>query len=421
MNRALGREWQFRVRQPDEHLAAGAADGYNAGLQKPFDEEFADLSLNSDGLLTVPAFEMARTVDGSTGRGRQIFQFAAVQLGTTYAIELLPTELGDDPAAVTVTLVDEAGEPLAGGAFRLHADRDGDGVLGLVDELVPGGTCVTTTDGTGDCEFDTLDPGPYVVEQTDAPPGFAPSPDRGLFLEPGERSNVTFTNVAAIASIETALTDDASPPAPLAGGVFEIYSDDGDGVLGDRDRLFESCATDGDGGCAFPTVPLGAYVVHERTAPADHVVADDAGFALTAPGQVAKLSVVNGLVGLEGTEGIAGTEGEPPTEGSEEIIEEELPGTEGSVDVVIEDGAPLPIAQVEVEEIAHTPERTLLRRLLDVPGDVSRYLARHPFEAALFAAVWGLFGAAAVLAVRRRRLVGVVAATTAPSSPGPRI
>ena len=422
MNRALGREWQFRVRQADPRLAQGSSDGYTAGLQKPFDEEFSDLSLNSDPLLTIPAFEMVRTVDGSTGRGRQIFQFAAVQLGTTYAIELLPVELDDGPAAMTVKLVSDEGEPLAGGTFRVHADRDADGVVGLLDDVVEGGTCVTSDDGTGDCDFPDLEPGPYVVEQTAAPSGYAASPDLELFLTAGERATATFTNLRAVGSVEIALTDDADPPAPLPGGRFELHADDGDGALGGGgDRLYDTCTTGDDGTCGFPEVPVGAYVLRQVEAPVDHLAADDAAFALTAPGQVASISVVNGLAGVEGTEGMAGFEGEMDGVGEEVVDEIVDPGADG-VEIVIEDGDLLPIAQVTVAPLEPEDGGGLVKRLLAVPEALSRYLARHPFEALLFGAVWGLFAVAAVLVARRRMFVASVATTgpTAPFAPPPR-
>jgi hypothetical protein len=420
MNRALGREWQFRVRQPDERLAAGAVDGYNAGLQKPFDEEFADLSLNGDSLLTIPAFEMVRTVDSQFGRGRQIFQFAGVELATTYSVELLPFEVAPDPAALTVRLLDdESRQPLAGGAFRVHADRDGDGVIGLLDEVVDGGTCVTTGDGTGDCDFSDLEPGTYVVQQTAAPSGYALAPDRDLFLAPEEHATATFTNVPAIGSVEIELTDDGAPPVPLAGATFEVHADDGDGVLSAGDRLYDSCTTGADGRCELAAVPLGDYVLREATPPDDHLAVDDTAFALTAPGQVAKIAVVNGLTGIAGSAGTDAT----GAAGSEEVVDEEIDGVPGTDDVVvvIEDGAPLPVAEITTEPIAaHGPGPSVLRRLLDVPRSLSRYLARHPFEALLFAAVWGLFGAGAVLVARRRRFLAVVTAGAAPFGAPPR-
>ena len=420
MNRALGREWQFRVRQPDARLAAGAPDGYNAALQKPFDEEFADLSLNSDALLTVPAFEMARTVDSSYGRGRQIFQFAGVELATTYSVELLPFDVAPGPGALRLILEDELGAPLGGGAFRVHADRDGDGVVGLADEVVDGGTCVTAGDGTGDCDFEELEPGAYVVQQTAAPAGYALAPDRDVFITPEERSIATFTNLRAVGAVEIELTDDAAPPSPLRGATFDVVADDGDGAIGPGDRTYDSCTTGDDGRCELVDVPLGAYVLRESVAPTDHLAVEDTAFALTAPGQVARISVVNGLTGLDGTAGSKGRAGA----GSDEVIEEyvdEVPATE-DVEIIIEDGAPLPEADIATEMIgAGRDARSLLRRLVDAPADVSRWLARHPLEALLFAAVWALFAGAVVLVGRRRLLVGVVSAGTAPFPGSPRI
>ena len=139
----------------------------------------------------------------------------------------------------------------------------------LDDTLVASGTCITTEDGTGDCTFEELAPGAYVVSQTAAPAGYTVAEDVPVTIAPGMATTVAVTNSKSSATIEITLTDDRIPPSPLEGGEFVIVVDDGDGLLGDLDVELGRCTTGPDGACApFVDVPLGAYVVHQAVAPA---------------------------------------------------------------------------------------------------------------------------------------------------------
>lgn len=417
MARALGRDFQVRIRMPDPSLAGGTPGGFSAAIQKPGAEEFADSVLLNDPLLTVPALEIIRTIDSSAGRGRQIFQFAGVELATTYGIQLVPQEEAQPPADLRLELADDAGKPLAGGIFNAYADDDGDGQVGALDKLVEGGTCVTTDDGTGSCEFKGLPPGPYVVQQTAAPSGYQASPDLPLVLESGSLSTATFTNRKAVGVVEVTLSDDASPAKPLADGRFELVADDGDGAVGTGDKTYAECTTDTAGACGFDEVPLGAYVVRQVAAPADYLSAGDAAFALSQPGQTARVGFVTGLAGIAGTDATAGQEvlAEDETPPEEQPFEDP-PADAGleptSVEVIIEEGPPPPPPVVVATPISEvTPvDRSVggtLRRLLGAPGELSRFLARNPGEALLFGATWLLLAGAAVLIVRRRSLAAV--------------
>jgi hypothetical protein len=403
INQALGANGRARLRQPDEFLAPGTQNGFRAGIQKPEYEREADKVLNADVIETVlPALEITRFADADAGRGRQIFQFGGVEATSTYGIQLLPTNAG---GAVKILLEDMDDKPLVGGLFELHQDKTGDGVLGLDDVRVGGDACLTGTDGIGACTFDELAPGPYIIHQTAAPAGYAPADDfalRGpLEVRPGDSKLVEIKNLAAIGAIELSLADDAG--APLPGATFEVMSDNGDGVLGAGDRQQTTCTTGADGGCSFDDIPLGAYVIHESASPSGFQTADDIALALTKPGQTAKVSVVNGRQGTEGTPDIAGSEGSP--------------GEDESADVVFEDGpaAPEPIVTTTPLEpdTADSGLVPALRKLASAPGDALRWLVRSPGDALLFAAVWALLAGAGLLVWRRRSLDGLV------SGPGP--
>jgi hypothetical protein len=74
-------------------------------------------------------------------------------------------------------------------------------------------------------------------------------------------------------SLTIKLTDPSDPPKPLAGGVFEVYSDkDGDEQFDElTDELIEegSCTTteDGTGDCSWPSLAAGGYLIKQVDAP----------------------------------------------------------------------------------------------------------------------------------------------------------
>ena len=278
-------------------------------------------------------------------------------------------------------------------------ETDADAVDELTDALVPNGSCVTDEDGVGDCVFEDLAPGSYIISQTTAPAGYAPVEDFPVTLTSGMASTVSFTNLKALASITLSLTDDATPPAPLAGGVFVIVADDADGVLGAADVELGTCTTGADGTCEpFEDVPLGAYVVHQESAPNGLLPAADVAFTLDQPGQVAALTFVNGLppAAPAAVDTGAPASVEPPP----------APPSSPSYGRTTYIPPPPPPAPVVSSTPIPDPPRGL-GRVLSLPTEAASFLARNPGEAALFAAVWSLLLAPAYLAARRRRLLFV--------------
>ena len=403
MQRALSREFVIRQRIPDPELAKGSPGGYVAGLQKPADEQFADAALNNDALLTLPALEVVRAVDGFGGRGRQVFQFAGVEISSTYGIELLPQEAPPAPGALEISLADGEGAALAGGIFKVFRDDDGDGAVGLLDEVIPDGTCVTAEDGVGSCRFDAIEPGPLVVQQVAGPTGYQLSPDLALAVGPGELARARFTNLRAVGAIELALTDDSDPAVPLPGAQFVVFGDDGDGIRSANDKEYAACTTDELGECRFDEVALGSYVVHQSSPASEHLAADDAAFELTSPGETARLVFVTGLTAIEETRG-------DEEVGVEDVAIPDEPTETTTVE--IEEGPPIPLPTVEtVANVTEAEEpRSLLRRVLQAPEELGRFLARHPREALLFAGVWALLLGACYLVVKRRKAAALIEA-----------
>jgi len=315
IQQALGSGWSVNLREPDRFLAGGADNGALAAIQKESVELFADAKLKNDQLATIPALELVRVNDSpGVGRGRQIYQFAGVELASVFSIQcqlqIIEDECRREPGALTIGLQDIAEVPLAGGVFELYADADagdgsGDGIIDpLTDVLIDQGTCATAVDGVGTCRFEELEPGDYVIREAAAPIGYIAANDFAVTVGEGADLTVTFTNASSVGAITLSLVDDGG--ASLSGGTFQLFVDDGDGVLTEQsvmgpqssaDQYVASCTTDVFGGCGFDPVLLGptgerAFIVHQSGAPDDFAPSPDATLTLRS-GELFTLTFTN--------------------------------------------------------------------------------------------------------------------------------
>lgn len=444
MQRALGSQWTVVLRDPDADLAAGEQNGALAAIQKPDVAKFADETLKNDLLSTVPALELVRVGDSRRGRTRAVYQFAGIEAGTTYKVLCLLTvvdgECVERPASLTIQLSDQAGRPLAGGVFNVATDTDGDGDIGVEETLLPPRTCTTTA---GRCEFATMPTGAYVITQLAAPAGYVRTEESiPVTLPAGGVGSVTVVN-GQVAVTGIAVTLSNSEGSPLPGGVFEIYADDGDHARSAGDVRVATCTTDAQGRCEFVsevsapevidaivppdeldqglitllTVPPGAYVIGQASAPAGYEPADDVGFDLEE-GQVARANFLNGPTAAAGDDGAAPssetpTQPPPATAAASEapsapappvVFEEAPPPTQPVVSVQQTTGLAAPV----VAPSSQGP--TTLVQIIQSPGDAARLLLRQPKEAAAFGGLTLLFGAAVAGAWRRRLILWLLAA-----------
>lgn len=412
MNRALGSYARVRLRRPDPHLAQGSEDGYIAAVQKGDAERFADLTLNNDLLqTTVPVLEIVRYTSPYRGSafdfsyqdraGRQILQFAGVEVSSSYSIQCLLVydeatntcaAAQEVPGSLKLELTMPDGKPLAGGAFELRADSDEDGVVGLVDKLVPEGACVTAEDGVGNCTWDALPPGKYVVNQIAAPPGYsAVTEPYAVELVSGEARTVTFTNVSNISAINVTAADENDQP--LAGATFAVYADpDADGKVAPDAEPVAQCETGPDGACAM-SVPVGSYVLVQLAAPGGLEPIEPVAFAFTAGGETAAVTVVNYPQGIPAP---------PPAAAQVDY----LPPAEPPLPQL--HAVPLPVAGIPMDDepqIAGSGIGGTIVRVVQAPGDVLRLLARDPVQAAAFGATLLLLTLAYAGVQRRRQLL----------------
>lgn len=339
----------------------GSPGGAQAIVKRDPTRVMSDFVVNQiEGLLPVPGLQLTVFNDGLRPNRMQI-DLAAVFAETHYEIGLPRTERRAEPGAVRVELADPAERPLSGGEFVVLDDADGDGEVSASDPAV--GEC--TTAASGSCVVDGLSSGSYLVRQRLAPPGFlAQDAAVPVFVSEGSTETVEFVNAPNSAGVVVELVDLSG--RPLAGGEFVLAADRAGDGLDPSDRVVGSCVTGGEGTCAYEGVPLGGWVLHQAAAPQGLEAADDVVFGLHRPGQVARITVVNGAGGSGSTIEII-----------EILSEGRVSDTEGG-------GGPAWWAVL--------------------PGTFADILLRDPIQALLFALTGLLFGTPAYLAVRRREL-----------------
>lgn len=387
-------------RQELDPLVVNSPGGARAVVTKDFYAFANDLTLHGDAQREVTGLELTIYND-NWEPSRVIVELAGVYSEAQYQIGVPKPPEFTEPTKLSIALLDDVGQPLEGGVFQV---RETD-ALGLSGPLVA--ACVTGDDGVGDCQFDGLAAGEYVISETAAPAGYAPADDATISLLEGLHTEVVFTNLQAVGRIGISLTDDGGEtgtPGPLAGATFGVVSDDGDLVRGAGDQPYDECTTDAEGTCSFEDVPLGAYVVYQKAAPEGYLTADDVGFVLELPGQAAALSFVTGLEGIEGTAGSRGNGGST----AEDTTGDETARDTAFVDdptetttVIIEEPPMRPAAQVSTSPLDRPSG---LRRVIGLPGEAAGFLRRQPLQATLFGLVWLLLGTPVYLAVRRRTL-----------------
>jgi uncharacterized surface anchored protein len=184
------------------------------------------------------------------------------------------------PGALTVLKVDDSDDaPLAGGTFDLVLD-DGDGTYEADQDTVVG-NCTTGDEGT--CTIGDLDFGTYFWVETDAPEGYQlpenPVSDPVIINADNvdyERTPVGFRDPRVPSELSVKKVG-ASTGDPLAGAVFQLYSDtdpnaeapDGDTPVGDE------CTTGDDGVCTVGDLDFGTYYWFEVSAPDGYDLPED--------------------------------------------------------------------------------------------------------------------------------------------------
>ncbi len=174
--------------------------------------------------------------------------------------------------AVKVNKVDDLGAPLAGATFGLYKDTGVSGIFvqGLDPEV---GTC--TTDGTGSCTFESVDPAfQYFVKEKSAPAGYDLDPFLAgpLTVVTGQTLTVSHTFVDPLKLGSLRITKRDSLDNLVTGVRFVLYKDtnnngqiDAGEQAATRAGLPAECVTVA-GICTITGLVPGTYRVHEDPA-----------------------------------------------------------------------------------------------------------------------------------------------------------
>ncbi|WP_188860057.1 MSCRAMM family protein [Marinobacterium nitratireducens] len=230
----------------------------------------------------------SRSSDSFTAQMKDLIAPAPVNISNCANINILKTD-DDNPANV-----------VSGAIFRLYND-DGEN-LGIFDSAASSADPDTRTtvpesdppvffadcetDATGKCTWLNVFAGNYCVVEITPPAGHSlpPYPD---YFDCGTVSadsdfDVMFTNPRLPARIDIIKTDDATPPNPLAGAEFTLFTDIASGASGaigsydpgDLDTGL-GCTTNSSGLCSISNIlPPGDYCVVETVTPVGHDTAD---------------------------------------------------------------------------------------------------------------------------------------------------
>lgn len=127
------------------------------------------------------------------------------------------------------------------------------------------------TNSEGKIVFDGLEPGNYILRETETPADYLPADDYAFTIDasstPPERQLThEITNVKKAGEIVLSKVDAADGTTPLAGAKFKLYDATGDKALSNAEGFLEA-SSDEQGIVRFENVPYGEYLVKEMGNP----------------------------------------------------------------------------------------------------------------------------------------------------------
>lgn len=191
---------------------------------------------------------------------------------------------------VVINKTGVGGGPLAGATFTIFNDLapvGGSRNAGGVTDTSTGKSCTTNASGT--CSIANVNFGNYWLVETTTPPGYVTLADISFaVVSAGQVITFNLSNNPAPGTINIHKQDDDNPPVPLAGAVFQLFTDaspfgpasPGGGsqtAHGAEDTAVagKTCTTNASGDCSITGVALGRYWVVETTPPPGHAPAPD--------------------------------------------------------------------------------------------------------------------------------------------------
>ncbi len=130
------------------------------------------------------------------------------------------------------------------------------------------------TDSDGKIAFEGLEPGSYILRETETPADYAPADDYAFTIDasstPLERQLThEITNVKRSGEIVLTKVDAADGVTPLAGASFTLYDAAGENIVSNAEGPLV-VVSDAQGIVRFENVPYGDYLVKETQNPANY-------------------------------------------------------------------------------------------------------------------------------------------------------
>lgn len=211
------------------------------------------------------------------------------EIGTNAAYQLSDTKYPvvfeyAGPEAAVVHLVANEGEGILnfiqyGIVNGRKSDEEGGPLGGAVIGIFPAGTAEFTKESAirtvvsgedGGFSFEEVPYGDWVIREIESPEGFVLSKEEipVRIGEAGETVEITLENRLVRGNLTLSKVDEDDPDVKLSGAVFEVYEDfNGNGTIGEEDRLLGEMKEEGDGNYRMEGLPYGTYLVREKEAP----------------------------------------------------------------------------------------------------------------------------------------------------------
>jgi uncharacterized surface anchored protein len=128
--------------------------------------------------------------------------------------------------------------------------------------------------------------GRYVLHEASSPAGFTTAPD--ALFEVADSADVQAFSMSDVPTEASFAKLDAATGRPLAGAALQVFADDGDGRASGV-PLYEW--TSEEAPHVVIGIPIGAYVLHEVSAPAGYTTTDDVSFRVADSADMQMFSI----------------------------------------------------------------------------------------------------------------------------------
>jgi uncharacterized surface anchored protein len=280
-------------RDADTDGLLGSADPYVAGAcDSQFWWEPLD-GITSFGNLAPGAYLVAQSVAPAG------YLPAAPVARSLDSGEAAQIQITDVPGGVVITKrgFDTGDALLPGACFEVWSDVDGSGTLDTDTDVRVAGECDWQSGYDGRFAF-PIEPGHYLLVETEAPWGYAAVEPTAFVVEEGHATALDVVDLKAPSLTVTTYGSDTGTNV-LPGACFNLYGDgDNDQLLDPFDPYIASaCDGDADGIARFDVLGPGRYILHQTASPLGYLPAADLTLTLSA-GEDAERSVTDEVGGV---------------------------------------------------------------------------------------------------------------------------